>query len=73
MIFKLLVIFMIVIFIMLVGAFFATPEFSMPCSEKLLTCLESVYHKPFWEKMSGGLSCVGSNVVCMGGQFKGIF
>lgn len=72
-IFRIFIIFLIITLLMVVAAFFSTPEFSMPCSEQLVTCLGDAYHKSFGDKMMGGLGCVFSNLMCMGEQFKGIF
>lgn len=70
---RIVILLLIIVFIGLIGAFFATPDFTMPCSEKLLSCLQSAYSEPFMQRMLSGLKCVFSNVWCVFTQFKGIF
>ncbi len=69
---RLTLIFLLITFICLLGAFFATPDFTMPCSNDLLICLEKAYSLPLLERLWEGIKCVCSNVWCVFSQFKGL-
>lgn len=69
---RLVLIFLGITFVCLLGAFFATPDFTMPCSNDLLTCLENAYSLPILDRLWAGAKCVCSNVLCVFNQFKGI-
>lgn len=69
---RLIFIFFGITFICLLGAFFATPDFTMPCSNELLMCLEKAYSLSLGERLWEGIKCVCSNVWCVFNQFKEI-
>lgn len=64
---------LIITLITLLGAFFATPELTNICSERLISCFEKVQHLPLAERLWSALKCVFSNVVCVFEQIVGIF
>ncbi len=69
---RIIFIFLGITFICLLGAFFATPDFTFSCSNDLLSCLGSAYSQPILERFWNGIKCVCSNVWCVINQFKGI-
>lgn len=70
---RILIILLGITFICLLGAFFATPEFTMSCSTELLSCLEEAYPMSFFQKLTKGFQCVFANIWCVFNQFKEIF
>ncbi|MBR4931944.1 MAG: hypothetical protein IKZ02_02835 [Alphaproteobacteria bacterium] len=64
---------LIITLITLLGAFFATPELTNICSERLISCFEKVQYLPLAERLWSVLKCVFSNVICVFEQIVGIF
>lgn len=62
----------VAVLVCVIAAFFATPEFTGTCTEKLFECFPGG-DEVFSQKLMQVIKCILNNLVCIGQEFISIF
>lgn len=62
----------IVVFILVVAAFFSTPDFTASCTDDLFKCFPQE-NEAFGQKMVQAFKCIFLNLACVAHEFISIF